>query len=162
MKNENYIIDVAVMVLENSSVVERKKPGSSIDIDENSHIGRHMLKKRLELGMFQKDVATIIDVTAESISNWENGFSEPQIQFNPAIISFLGYVPFSHPMETLAQRIKSYRMVNGISHERMGNLLGVDSSTISGWETEEHVPRKLTLKKFEALLSKPIIRSQCQ
>lgn len=69
------------------SKVERKRSGSSTQIDENSHIGRHLLKKRLELGMFQKGVAGIIGVTIDSVSNWENGFSEPQIQFNPAIIS---------------------------------------------------------------------------
>lgn len=52
--------------------------------------------------------------------------------------------------------MKSYRMVNGINHERMGELLGVDSSTISSWENEENIPRKRTLKKIDALLSKSI------
>lgn len=139
------------------SVVERKKPGSSIQIDENSHIGRHLLKKRLELGMWQKDVAITLGVTAESIGNWENGFSEPQIQFNPAIISFLEYVPFPLPMNTLAQRIKSYRMLNGINHERMGELLGVDGSTISSWENAVNMPRKRILKRLSGLLSKIVI-----
>lgn len=143
-------------------VAERPKPGSWVKIDENSPIGKHLLKKRLELGRLQKDVAIEVGVTAESIGNWENGFSEPQIQFNPAIISFLGYVPFPLPTDSLGQLIKSYRMVNGINHERMGKLLGVDSSTISCWENGENMPRKRTFKKIDALLSKSVIQSKRQ
>lgn len=135
------------------SKVERKKPGSSIEIDENSHIGRHLLKKRLELGMWQKDVAKLLGVTAESIGNWENGFSEPQIQFNPAIIAFLGYVPFPVSKESSAQKIKSYRLLNGLSHKQLGKLLGVDAASISCWENNKNMPRKHSLKRLNKLLT---------
>lgn len=115
-------------------------------------IGDHIRKRRLELGLLQKDVAALLGCHEASVYKWENGHSVPQIHFNPLIISFLGYVPFSIANETLSQRLKSYRALNGISHEQMGILLGVDGSTISSWENNVNLPKKATLEKLNELL----------
>ena len=52
-------------------------------------LGDHLRRRRLELGLHQKDVAKIIGVTTSSIWNWEHG-AEPELRYQPQIITFLG------------------------------------------------------------------------
>lgn len=87
-----------------------KKPQFLVKIDENSHVGLHIRKRRLELKLLQKDVATYIGVTEEAVMYWETGFAEPQIQYAPKVIEFLGYIPYRHETETLGGRLKLHRL----------------------------------------------------
>jgi DNA-binding XRE family transcriptional regulator len=41
----------------------------------------------------QRDVAERIDVDKASVYNWEAGDSAPRLEYMPAIIRFLVYVP---------------------------------------------------------------------
>lgn len=82
----------------------------------------------------QKEVAKLIGVSEDCITYWENGRSEPQIQFIPYIIKFLGYMPLEIDISTLGGKIKDYRVRNGLSHKKMGKLFGVDATTIAAWE----------------------------
>lgn len=50
----------------------------------------------MDLGLLQREVAEIIGVTESSVWNWEHG-TEPEQQYNPKIIKFLGYIPFGCP-----------------------------------------------------------------
>jgi len=52
-------------------------------------IGDH-LRKRLDLGLFQKDVAVFIGVDICTVTNWEKNKGEPQLRFIPKITDFLG------------------------------------------------------------------------
>ena len=65
-------------------------------------IGEHIRKKRMDLGLLQREVAEIIGVTESSIWNWEHGV-EPELQYNPKIIKFLGYIPFDCPDDTVGR-----------------------------------------------------------
>ena len=56
-------------------------------------LGDHIRKRRIDLRMLQKDVANVIGVSEDCITNWENNRTIPQIQFMPKIIKFLGYNP---------------------------------------------------------------------
>jgi DNA-binding XRE family transcriptional regulator len=56
-------------------------------------IGEHLKKRRLDLKLFQKNVARIIGVDETSIWNWENGQSRPASRLIPKIWKFLGYCP---------------------------------------------------------------------
>ena len=56
--------------------------------------GDRIRARRLDLGLLQKDVARIIGVTTDTITNWEKGRNQP-IHWNYLKISkFLGYNPF--------------------------------------------------------------------
>ena len=110
----------------------------------------------MDRNLLQKDVAEIIAVSEDCITNWENGRSEPQIQFMSYIIEFLGYIPIEIDTSTFAGKIKKYRIKNGLSHKKMGKLLGVDASTVGAWEKNcvkitRHMEEKFeNLKKFLA------------
>jgi DNA-binding XRE family transcriptional regulator len=55
--------------------------------------GEHIKKRRIELGLFQSQVAEIIGVTESTITNWEKHRSEPMLWAILKIIGFLGYEP---------------------------------------------------------------------
>jgi DNA-binding XRE family transcriptional regulator len=71
-------------------------------IPQNPHtLGDHIKKRRLELGLFQKDVALILGVDESSVTNWEKNRTKPMLHLFPKIIEFLGYVPMTSDSETL-------------------------------------------------------------
>lgn len=53
----------------------------------------YIRKQRMDLGLLQREIAEIPDVTGSSVWNWEHGV-EPEQYYNPNIIKFLGYIPF--------------------------------------------------------------------
>ena len=104
-------------------------------------IGEHIKKRRMDLGLFQRDIAQLWNVTEETITNWENNRNKPQINFFPLIISFLGYNPFLELGNSSTEKqIYSYRCANGLSYKRLGKLLYVDASTIRAWEQGKRLP----------------------
>jgi len=102
--------------------------------------------------MLQKDIATIIGITEDCVTNWENNRNIPQIQFMPKIIKFLGYNPNQCESITLGQKIKKFRVVNGLSLKKFGKLFNVDDSTVLGWEINKIKPRSNIKIKLEKLL----------
>ncbi|WP_430720499.1 helix-turn-helix domain-containing protein [Sphingobacterium daejeonense] len=97
-------------------------------------LGEHIRKRRMELKLFQKDVAAIFNVSEDCITYWENNRSEPQIQYYPPIFGFLGYCPFKLDKSTFSGKIKAYRYLNGLTQKRFAKLMNVDPATVSRWE----------------------------
>jgi DNA-binding XRE family transcriptional regulator len=115
-------------------------------------IGDHIKKKRLDMSLFQKNVAYQIGVTEEAVYNWENNRCNPKIYLLPKIIEFLGYVPFESPKETIGDKIKAYRKEHGLSQRKLAKLLSVDQTTIRDWESDKHQPSKKLLKRLSKIL----------
>ena len=88
--------------------------------------GDHLRKKRLDLNLSQPQVAKIINVTTDSITNWELNRGKPILTLIPKIISFLGYIPIVNE-----NSVKSYRIQNGLSQKEFARILGIDPSTLS-------------------------------
>jgi DNA-binding XRE family transcriptional regulator len=129
-----------------------RKPLGDKYIDDPKTIGDHIRNKRLELGRLQKDIAKQIGVTEDCITLWELNKSVPTAVYMPKIIQFLGYVPTLFNRSTIGGKIKLYRLTNGLSHKKMGSLIGVDASTIGSWENGDHLPSKLHSKRLNKLL----------
>jgi len=94
-------------------------------------IADHLRKRRYDLKLSQLDVASIIGVTTDTITYWENGRSMPQISFKPAITRFLGYDPYSVDTSTLGGKVKQYRYMRGLSQKKLAKLLNVDPSMLN-------------------------------
>ena len=92
-------------------------------------IGQHLKARRLALHLFQTAVAKQIEVEKTSIQNWERGISKPLPRFIPAIIKFLGYVPFSHD-GTLGSRLRYIRQCVGWSQEELAPECGCHADTL--------------------------------
>jgi transcriptional regulator with XRE-family HTH domain len=56
-------------------------------------IGDHVRKRRLDLGLLQREVALRVGVDKTTVFNWETGTASPNLRALPAVIRFLGYDP---------------------------------------------------------------------
>jgi len=65
--------------------IKAQKPKDSRYPAKLKTIGDRLRAKRLDLGLHQKDVATIIGVTVDTICYWENGRVKPSAQWLPKI-----------------------------------------------------------------------------
>jgi transcriptional regulator with XRE-family HTH domain len=102
-------------------------------------LGEHLLKRRLERGMTQKQVATIIGVTTDTYLNWEKDRTAPVVRYYPKILRVLGYDPFP-PSTTLADRLRRRRLELGLTLDAAAKLAGVDEGTFRRWERGERRP----------------------
>jgi len=92
------IIDASTILLRGKTF---KLPQQRGFIDIPTTVGEHIRKKKMELGLFQTDVARMFNVSAGCITYWENNRSEPQINYYPLIIEFLGYFPLHIDLSTI-------------------------------------------------------------
>ena len=127
-------------------------PLKTMQLEENAPIGQHIRKRRIDLKLLQRQVADLVGVTEDCMTNWENGRAIPQIQYMPKLIDFLGYNPMKVEDETLGGRIKNYRISHGLSHKKLGELVGVNASTICAWEHGTSPPTGANLKAMERIL----------
>ena len=100
---------------------------------EPETLGDHVRRKRLEMGLTQKEVANQLGVVPWTILNWEKGHTNPPIASIPAIKQFLGYDPFPQP-KTLPQLLFAKRREMGWSIKEAAEAVGVDPCTWGNWE----------------------------
>jgi transcriptional regulator with XRE-family HTH domain len=115
--------------------------------------GEHIKKRRLELELYQSQVAEIIGVTESTITNWEKHRSEPMLWVIPMVIEFLGYEPGLLSTQTFGEQIRAYRRLHGITQEELARQLCVDPATLGRWERDECKPKSKLKKKLEAFLN---------
>ncbi|MBI2963928.1 MAG: transcriptional regulator [Deltaproteobacteria bacterium] len=98
-------------------------------------MGDHIRKRRLELGLLQREVADRIGSDAATLVNWEKGNTAPALRFMPVIVAFLGYDPTQNAADaSLGTRIAARRRALGLSRRKLAAELGVDETTIARWE----------------------------
>jgi transcriptional regulator with XRE-family HTH domain len=105
-----------------------------------STLGGHLRKRRLELGLYQKDVASRLKVNGWTYLGWEQDRRRPPVRFWPGVISFLGYNP-SPAAVTLAEQIRAKRRELGLTQEQAAKLIGIDEGTLMRYERGEWTPK---------------------
>ena len=96
-------------------------------------MGDHIRKKRLDIGLFQKEAAEQIGVSEATIYNWERNANSPQVHDIPAIILFLGYNPLL-AAKSLGEKLLWARRKLGLTQRAMAKRLGIDATTLARWE----------------------------
>jgi transcriptional regulator with XRE-family HTH domain len=120
---------------------------------ELNTIGDHLRKRRLDLGLLQREVAKEIGVTACTIQYWETNRVAPALRFRPRIASFLGHELITQrPPESLSEKLEARRKHLGLSRKKLAALLGIDPTSIAGWETEKHKPTKKSQELIKTFL----------
>ena len=109
-----------------------------------------MRNRRLRLGLLQREVAEIVGTTKATIYHWEANRSSPQLRFVPAVNAFLGYDAYSTQEETLGERIVGWRRAHGVSQKALARMLGIDQTTLAGWERGEHKPSRRLRERLVA------------
>ena len=130
-----------------------KKPQSLAYPKTLTTLGDHIRKRRLDLGLWQKDVAATLGVTVSAVTNWELNRVTPYFTYLPKIIAFLGYIPppFDKMADNIVERMKLYRFTHGLSQEKFAKLIGLDETTVAGWERGKHKPSKKFIERFSIL-----------
>jgi transcriptional regulator with XRE-family HTH domain len=132
-----------------------QKPLPAAYPKELNTLGDHVRKRRLDLGLTQKQVAREIGAHVTSVRNWEGNATTPALRFVPGIVRFLGYVPFP-PSQGLSERLKGYRRVQGLSQRDMAQRLGVEESTVARWERGRSRPAERLRKHMRDLVGEPL------
>ncbi len=89
--------------------------------------------------MTQNQVAEVLAVDETTVWNWESNRTEPLTKHLPALISFLGYIPFEPTGASLDERLLEYRRRSGLSQKKLARAIGIDPSTLS--RLEKNNPR---------------------
>lgn len=71
----------------------------------------------------------------------------------PKIIEFLGYVPFECP-DDLVGKLRYYKLVNGLSYERLGELMGRDPEQLTDWLCGRRKPCRKNIQSIVIFLAK--------
>ena len=123
---------------------------------EPTTLGEHLRKKRFSAGLRQREAAQILGVSNRTLSLWETDRVYPAWAFQPRLITYLGYDPFSDPTlrrpggnetsyvaflsidtpVTLGQKMKQNRLKLRKTRKQMALELGVSVKTLWGWETD--------------------------
>jgi len=117
-------------------------------------LGDWIRKTRLDKGLFQEQVAQILGVTEQCITNWELGHSEPEVRYIPKIIEFIGYCSYDHTADPI-DRVEAIRKAVGLTQEQMARILEVDESSLASWVCREHKPAKQSQEILRAFLADP-------
>jgi len=93
-----------------------------------------------------------LNVSDITIYLWEKNKVRPSLAQIPKIIEFLGRDHFKKETANWGDRIREYRRVYGLSQKKLAAKLGVDPSTLAGWERGAHQPTKKMLEKIKYIL----------
>lgn len=96
-------------------------------------MGDHLLKRRLELGLFQKEAASSIGINEWTYLLWENDRNRPMIRMWPKIIGFLGYDPHGEPRSD-SEEITYLRRRYGLSRKKLAQVVGCSEDVVNRLE----------------------------
>jgi transcriptional regulator with XRE-family HTH domain len=114
-------------------------------------LSEHVRKRRLDLGLGQREAAAQIGVNVETLKFWERGVHKPAIGIIPKVVEFLGTNPLPEPT-TFAELLIRYRACHGLRQVELSARLGVSPCTLGRWESG-HTPPPARKQKIEAMLA---------
>lgn len=145
--------------------------GISVPKDPTT-IGGHLRRCRLELKLFQSQVAKKLGVSTRTLSLWECDKVYPVWEYQPKLAEYLGFDPFTNPAlgspksnkpfdvaslasnatGELAHQLHSTRVLLKKSRRQFAKILGICPKTIWGWETKRRTPSPMLQERVETLL----------
>jgi DNA-binding XRE family transcriptional regulator len=115
-------------------------------------LAEHLRRRRMDLGMTQKEAAHRLGAGQWTVINWENGRTAPAIRFLPGINAFLGFDPFDLGT-TFRQRIRNARWRLGLSQRHLASQLVLGGSSVHDVESGRVSPQSKTARRVAQSLS---------
>jgi transcriptional regulator with XRE-family HTH domain len=110
----------------------------------------------MDLGLRQADVADRIGVWTSTVNYWENKHFNPEVQYVPKIVAFLGYDPFWPPPASFPLQLKAARIAAGLPRRQFAAQLKVHPYTVAKWERGEALPSKQWRTQLEIFIRSSI------
>lgn len=123
------------------------KPKEESYPEDPQTLGEHLLRRRIDRGLLQREVALELGVSTSAYRNWEAGRTDPKLRYLPAVQRFLGFCPFDSAWG-FGQRLRAAREARGLSRRRAALLLGIDPGTIRDAEASR---RQLAVRSEQAV-----------
>jgi transcriptional regulator with XRE-family HTH domain len=118
--------------------------------DACSTWGDWIRARRIDLKLTKRQLSLNLNVSDITIYLWEANKVQPSVAQIPKVIEFLGRDPFESEARNLADKIKNYRRLHGLSQKKLSEMLGVDLTTLAGWERGKHRPSRTKIEKLNA------------
>lgn len=128
-----------------------QRPLNSAYPKEIRTLGDHIRKKRIDLGLLQRDIARMLGVSKAVVWQWETNYTSVQTYLIPRVVEFLGYTPWGAPMN-FGQWFQMVRRTLGLSRKRLGRYQHIDESTLWRLESGKSEPTRQTEERLRALL----------
>ena len=123
-----------------------------MNADDAKTFGGQIRNRRLALGLRQKDLASQMGVTRETIRAWEKSRAEPSFDHLPQLAKFI-----NQPPELLSQswgeKLIAIRRRHGLSIVLMARYLKVDPTSLTAWEHGKRVLRKSLKQRIESFVA---------
>ena len=133
-------------------------------------LGQHLKKKRFMAGMRQKEIAVKLGVSARTLSLWETDRIVPAWAFQPRLIAYLGFDPFtdlmpgspkgnetsgvafltSDALVSIGEKIRQRRLKLKKTRRQLASELGISVKTLWGWEANRWQPNALLRQRVDA------------
>lgn len=115
-------------------------------------LGKHLRRRRLDLGLKQRVLADRWGICAATIEGWEADTTRPQSAHWPRIIEFLGFDPCGSAA-TLPDRLEAARRNLGLTRTAFAKKVGLDPGSICHWVNGDWSPSPLMTRRIEACLA---------
>ena len=106
----------------------------------------------MDLGLRQSDVADRIGVWTSTVNDWEKNRFNPEVQYVPKVVPFLGYDPFGPPPASFPLQLRAARVAAGLTRRQLAAGLAVHPGTVAEWERGEVQPLESSVERLRALL----------
>lgn len=134
-----------------STAITLKYKKSPVLVSDLKSLAEHLLHRRQQLGLGQRDAAIQMGIGEFTLLTWEKG-TRPFDRYWPAILSFLGYDPRPAP-GTFGERIVRARQERGWGRKEAAKRLGIDEATLKRCEADLGQRSPEVRRKLERLLS---------
>jgi len=105
-------------------------------------IGDHLRKRRLDLGMRQRDVGALVGAAKPTVDAWEHRGTRPRGEVLRGLVEFLGYEPAEAASPTaLVRQLSALRRELCLARSEVAEMLGLSYEALWAWETGRRRPR---------------------
>jgi len=102
-------------------------------------VGQYLKRRRLDLGMLQKEAAKVLGTNPLVYGSWERGQVVPGANQMARIVRFLGTAPLVKSA-SLPGRLREFRRQAGLTQAQLAARVRATQATVSDWELGVHVP----------------------
>lgn len=117
-------------------------PRPTLKVLKTNELGEAILKRRVELGWLQRDLADALGVCVESVVGWEKRARLPMARQLPLLIQWLGFNPLPSA-DTFGGTVRERRRSLGMTQESLAKVLSLDPATIATVERNKGFGRRV-------------------